>query len=865
MKSLSLPEERDIDERMTEEPEAEAGAEAEAYSVNQVDYSVDISAAFPLVFQSRAGSASPGGERSTQPTARMHGRPLTLLSSMLGTAASTRSSSLPSTLMRRAILADDLDFARLIPSGMRGRLATAFTQLRTLHPHLQPLSDLFSLHREMPDDIAVQLLLAASVYVSLQALPWDSDARNVQDDLAPFVAHLTNLVLAQHPTSFHAIQALEVLALHAPLTPALPFQLADTRTVAPARGLISAARNISEQLNFNAFVNSRVERWPNPDYWLWLGLRVVESQAALEDERARKPALLAESRLSSAAMINPDSEALWLSPLSRDDPAELLGKLTICDRLARLDELHDCLGRLRGALDNAANIVNFKAATAVVDELQYYAYRMAAVDARHDDVLAMLALPPALTAGWVQYRTVRRRWENMKGCHAAFHTLIALHFIHGSVHAVPNLPDAFNAAQSVHHALSRAHDPNDILHVYATHSAAAEEAQRCLRLRCEFAEQQLASFLDISPSLMGGSDIVPIHDLVALTLEAAKTLLEAQATDIAFTRAIAAGAPPPPLPLPAWVPVLTQISHVLHKLAISKQYSDANANAGVGEDIASACGNIFGSMARTVHEWVAFLESDAGNQHHQSYHQLQVVSQASSGSFPGTPQPQPQRRVSDVPMRVDTNIFAALPHSYAPPFVADQQWEAQAQAQAQAAQAQVQAQAHAQAQAQAHAQAQSQAQVHAAAHAHAHAQAALTTPGGGFQLLPQVEYTPPPPHSVNMTPPPPGSSGSSGPGAGTGTGNSGAPPLTPLVTVSSAIAPPPPETSSYPAPPAAPATATATQTQNLDTLFEMFAYGYGQPSQNSAPPIAAPQVFLPLSPRQGTISPPDMFQGVLPQ
>jgi hypothetical protein len=299
---------------------------------------------------------------------------------------------------------DDLDLEQCIGPFMRNRLAGGFAQLRTFHPHLQRLPDLFSLNREYPGDISIQLLLASSAYVALQSLPHDNEARALRDDLAPSVSRLQSLVLAQQPTSFYAIQALEVLTLQAPFAPALPFQLSDPKTVAPARGLVGVARNISEQLGFNTMVNSRVERWGNPDYWLWLGLRIGEAQIALEDERPRKPVLLADSRLSSAAMVNPDSQPLWTSPLSMEDPAELLGKLTICDRLARLDELHDCLGRFHNALENSSNVVNFDGATAIVEELQYYSRRMAAIDQRHDDVLGTLArgknillLPPLLT------------------------------------------------------------------------------------------------------------------------------------------------------------------------------------------------------------------------------------------------------------------------------------------------------------------------------------------------------------------------------------------------------------------------------------------------------------------------------------
>lgn len=313
----------------------------------------------------------------------MHGRPLTITAGMLNIAYAKMFEGLG----RQIVVVDDGDLERLIEPVMRTRLAAGFAQLRTIHPHLQNLNELLGMYRESPADTPIQLLLTSTVYIAAQSLGSDSDGRRLRDELAPVISHLLQLVLAHQTSSFHAIQALEVLSLHVPFAPALPLQLTDPRTLAPARGLIGAACNISDMLNFNALVNSPIEHWPNPDYWLWLGVRIGEAQMALEDERPRKPALLSEARASAMELIAPDKEGLWTSVSFAEDSAELLGKLTVCDRLARLDELHDSLGRLRVVVDTASNVPNYNAVQGILDEVDHFGHRIAAVDKRHDDVL----------------------------------------------------------------------------------------------------------------------------------------------------------------------------------------------------------------------------------------------------------------------------------------------------------------------------------------------------------------------------------------------------------------------------------------------------------------------------------------------
>lgn len=369
-------------------------------SVNVVNHDVDVSAAFQITIPLRLpqqqwdsphGSVTSGlhsAPASTTPrNVRLHGHPLSLVGALLSIASSKTNDN----MKRRVVSVHDVDLEQVVDPSLQARLAPGYAQLRTYHPHLQPLSDLLSILRRSPDDDScVQLLLASAVFVASQSLGSDPEAQRLREVLAPTIQALQHSVLAHQPRSFHAIQALELLALHAPFSPVLPFQLADPASLGPARGLVGCALNIASNLNLNAMVNGPLEKWPNPDFWLWLGLRAAEAQMALEDERPRKPNHLGEARALTWALTSPENDQQWLSAASIDDHAELLGKLAVSDRLARLEEMHDTFFRLRGIMDTVTNVANYGCQQAVAEEIEYYHSRLVEVDGRHDKIIGML-------------------------------------------------------------------------------------------------------------------------------------------------------------------------------------------------------------------------------------------------------------------------------------------------------------------------------------------------------------------------------------------------------------------------------------------------------------------------------------------
>ncbi|GMK57496.1 hypothetical protein CspeluHIS016_0403300 [Cutaneotrichosporon spelunceum] len=591
-------------------------------SANVVNHDVDVSAAFHITITSAGaqpqaqwgsppGSTASGRQSASLPSpprnVRLHGRPLSLLSALLSIA----SGKTYGNVKRRVVIVDDVDLDQLVGVGLRARIGTGYSQLRTFHPHLQPLADLFSILRETPRDPCVQLLLATALFVASLSLGPDPEAQRLRDELAPTIENLQHNVLAHQPSSFHAIQALELLGLHAPLSPALPLQLTDPTALGAARGVIGVALNIANSLNFDAMVNGPLERWPNPDFWLWLGLHAGEAQMAFEDERPRKPQKLGEARALTWALTSPENDQQWVSAASIDDPAELLGKLVVSDRLARLEELHDSYNRLRGILDNVTTTVNFGAQQAIQEEVDFYNSRLAEVDRRHDNILGMLSLPSSLEAGWKAYRVIRRHWEVMKVYLVAFQTLIALHYLPGSIHALSGLPTHFPAAQAIHYAFSRANNPHDILLAFASTTMAADDIRRLSQFRGAQAERLINAFVEFAPSLvasMGGADLVPLHDIMAMVVESSKTLMEQHASRLTYYRSVMAL--PSSIPVPPWVASLSQASQILRGL--SNLRMDHEDNLGSGECVANGCSNLLGSMVRIVLEWSNMVERDGG-------------------------------------------------------------------------------------------------------------------------------------------------------------------------------------------------------------------------------------------------------------
>lgn len=335
--------------------------------VNVVSHAIDVAPVF--------------GDRSNS-TLRLHGRPLTLVSELLGNAGR----HLYKEVYRRIVVTHDFRIDELVDKAARRRLGPRIELLRTYHPHLQDIDHLFDLLKRHPDDTTMQFLLCVAVFLGAQSLPEDQDMCRIRDTLGEVLTTLLMLMLSHRPESFYAIQALEVFSLHAPFAPALPFQLTDPRTLSIGRGIIDASRHISESLNFASLVlECRFEPWGNPDFWLYAGVRVAEAQSVLENVRPRKPQELAAAKKG----VDPvwKNDALWIAAASGDNPVENLGKLSVCDRLYQADELLDSMMRIYSIQDAVVRDPSHSPIPLILHEVETFAAKMVAQDQRHDHIL----------------------------------------------------------------------------------------------------------------------------------------------------------------------------------------------------------------------------------------------------------------------------------------------------------------------------------------------------------------------------------------------------------------------------------------------------------------------------------------------
>ena len=240
--------------------------------------------------------------------------------------------------------------------------------------------------------LSTSLLVSVVVYLASLALPPDPALWNLRTALLPHITCVRDEIMLQLPGSFHALQALDILAMHAPLG-ALPLQLVNPRSLGVARGQILSINSISESLRFGNLFKTMIfsqvaYAWDLGDAWLYMSLRADEASGTLEDEVTRRPVSLSEVRDVAEAMMANENAGIWMGGLESQDYAGVLGKLAVCDRLARLGQAHDGLSRIREALDAAATEPNLDLVEAVIEELKYYGSRLEAIDSRFEAIVS---------------------------------------------------------------------------------------------------------------------------------------------------------------------------------------------------------------------------------------------------------------------------------------------------------------------------------------------------------------------------------------------------------------------------------------------------------------------------------------------
>lgn len=180
----------------------------------------------------------------------------------------------------------------------------------------------------------------------------------------------------------------------------------------------------------------------------------------------------------------------------------------------------------------------------------------------------------------------------MKQVITAFHILMSLHFLPGFACAVPNLPSGLPASAKAHYALDRALNANDILTAWTSKSAVVDALRAVLPRRAEAAEGLLSQFVHMPRGL-----VVPVHDILAIVVEACKALVEIQVGIWTYQRPVTAGPPP-------WLPLIGEAGRLMRTHA---KFTTPDPNGG-GETIANGCANVLDSLSQSITDCIAAME-----------------------------------------------------------------------------------------------------------------------------------------------------------------------------------------------------------------------------------------------------------------
>jgi hypothetical protein len=588
-------------------PSHSEAPEASSSRSNAVNHSLDLVHGFTPVATSRSVPVR---------SMRLHGRPLELACDMLAVAYSQSTGK-----GKRKIMLEDVDL-HLDPD-MRSRLAPGcvkhvptdirYSQLRSYHPHLETLPRMLHLYAES-NNPCLSLLFATSLYLSTLALPSDDRIRSLRTALAPYIYHLRDTVLLHLTPNFQALQGLDLLILHAPLG-VLPLQLADPRHLAVARGQVNAIKVIAESLSFDVLFRTVIQgglsyAFNQSDIWLYLGMVAMQGEMALQDETCNKPAALVDARHIAEGFLA-DTQ-LWHAAL---DVPEVIGKLSVCDRLIRLDDVHNTLMRIQQALEGARSGKDM--VSDIVYEFEQHCSQTKALTERHDALLSLYGttiLTPddigrVQGAGWAIYRALHQYYESCKIYLLGLRCFMAVHYLPGSYLAYPDLPD-LAGSEGVSYAISRACNPGDIMRVAMDTSPASFALNEWGTYRGEVSQHLLTAFttrLEEANSTL----VVPIHQVIAIALEAGKVLMEMQAGTVIALRARDALHV---LKAPAWLPTMRKACRVMRDIGLL-----AVEEKGEGESIANGCSNIMGSMIRTADEWIRAIDSERSQMEEQKH------------------------------------------------------------------------------------------------------------------------------------------------------------------------------------------------------------------------------------------------------
>ena len=261
--------------------------------------------------------------------------------------------------------------------------------LKTYHPWLSTLDEQFQKYDAKSCTDPATLLLALVIYLASTSIP--AQTHQLRSTLTSLIGSLRDSLLLHIPSSLAAIQALELLSLHAPLG-ALPWEQVHFHNLSVGRGQLSTALAIQQSLGSQAFsfrpdVDPFVH-WEYREFWLWMSLVADQARVVLEDEvqELRTPPELADAKLLAERILASGSLHLWSDATSDSDCADLVGRLGVCHRIIRLSLVHETLKAYRSALEGLASDAFYNLVGDVTRLMNEFEVKQRTIEAQYDRI-----------------------------------------------------------------------------------------------------------------------------------------------------------------------------------------------------------------------------------------------------------------------------------------------------------------------------------------------------------------------------------------------------------------------------------------------------------------------------------------------
>lgn len=240
-----------------------------------------------------------------------------------------------------------------------------------------------------------------------------------------------------------------------------------------------------------------------------------------------------------------------------------------------------------------------------------------------------------IESGYQTYRSLRRRHESLKILGVSIRCLTALSFIPGHADAAPDLPTDIMPHHRIKYAMDRAHVGGDIMAAVTRSTPSAMLIWRLGPERMNIAAEVLTDFGVLDKKVipqprpeigMARGDMVPLHEMCAIGVEAAKILMESKAGKMAMLRNNPELAPYV-MAEPEWDRDLKRAISVLRRVdLLSTPFGGEGSAAGgvgvgvgkngrhagngkmvkpgEGETVSNGMSNLLGSMSRMAEMWV---------------------------------------------------------------------------------------------------------------------------------------------------------------------------------------------------------------------------------------------------------------------